>query len=49
MASRWSSRAAWSSRSPAYIEVEEIGGADHMAMLSRPEELVEFLIRIANN
>ena len=31
------------------IEVEEIAGADHMAMLSRPEELVELLIRIANN
>ena len=30
------------------IEVE-IAGADHMAMLSRPEELVELLIRIANN
>ncbi|RLN29682.1 putative esterase PIR7A [Panicum miliaceum] len=31
------------------VEVEEIAGADHMAMLSRPEELVELLIRIANS
>ena len=31
------------------IEVEEIAGADHMAMLSRPDQLVELLIRIANN
>ena len=31
------------------IKVEEIAGADHMAMLSRPDQLVELLIRIANN
>ncbi|KAL6619368.1 hypothetical protein ACP70R_034507 [Stipagrostis hirtigluma subsp. patula] len=32
------------------VEVEEMaaGGADHMPMLSRPEELVELLLRIAN-
>ncbi|KAF8765831.1 hypothetical protein HU200_008345 [Digitaria exilis] len=37
--------------SPAGVEVEamDAGGADHMAMLSRPEELVERLIRIADN
>lgn len=30
------------------VEVETAaGGADHMAMLSRPEELVELLVRIA--
>nr|CAB3461680.1 unnamed protein product [Digitaria exilis] len=36
--------------SPAGVEVEamDAGGADHMAMLSRPEELVERLIRIAD-
>ncbi|CAL5094600.1 unnamed protein product [Urochloa decumbens] len=31
------------------IQVEEIAGADHMAMLSQPEKLVELLTRIANN
>jgi hypothetical protein len=32
------------------IEVEGIatGGADHMAMISQPEELVELLVRIAD-
>ncbi|TVU19095.1 hypothetical protein EJB05_35228, partial [Eragrostis curvula] len=30
------------------VEVEEIAGADHMVMLSRPQELVELLVRIAN-
>ncbi|TVU19089.1 hypothetical protein EJB05_35221, partial [Eragrostis curvula] len=30
------------------VEVEEISGADHMVMLSRPQELVELLVRIAN-
>ncbi|CAN6360349.1 unnamed protein product [Urochloa humidicola] len=31
------------------IQVEQIAGADHMAMLSRPEILVELLTRIASN
>lgn len=31
------------------IQVEEIAGADHMVMLSRPEKLVELLTRLANN
>nr|CAB3461681.1 unnamed protein product [Digitaria exilis] len=31
------------------VEVEEVAGADHMAMLSLPEKLAELLIRIANN
>lgn len=30
------------------IQVEEVAGADHMVMLSRPEKLVELLIRIAD-
>ena len=29
-------------------EVEEIAGADHMAMCSRPRELCDILLRIAN-
>ncbi|RCV28941.1 hypothetical protein SETIT_5G443100v2 [Setaria italica] len=29
-------------------EVEEIAGADHMAMLSKPTELCEVLLKIAN-
>lgn len=29
-------------------EVEEIAGADHMAMLSKPTELCEVLVKIAN-
>lgn len=29
-------------------EVEEIAGADHMAMLSKPTELCDVLVRIAN-
>lgn len=36
--------------SPAGVEVEAMaaGGVDHMAMLSRPEELAQRLIRIAD-
>ncbi|KAL6620133.1 hypothetical protein ACP70R_035272 [Stipagrostis hirtigluma subsp. patula] len=30
------------------VEVQEITGADHMVMLSRPQELVQLLIRIGN-
>jgi pimeloyl-ACP methyl ester carboxylesterase len=29
-------------------EVDEIAGADHMAMLSKPTELCEVLVKIAN-
>ncbi|CAL4900374.1 unnamed protein product [Urochloa decumbens] len=36
------------SQSPG-LQAEEIAGADHMAMLSWPQKLVELLIRIANN
>jgi hypothetical protein len=29
-------------------EVEEIAGADHMAMISKPKELCDVLVKIAN-
>ena len=29
-------------------EVEEIAGADHMAMMSKPKELCDVLVKIAN-
>jgi hypothetical protein len=35
-------------QSPGVVVVEAMAAADHMAMLSRPRELVELLVRIAN-